>query len=57
MLVTQDTKKKGRNLERGGGWEHPDGGGNVVGMEEQEQVRATGGRAVSYTHLTLPTKA
>ena len=45
MLVTQDTKKKGRNLERGGGWEHPDGGGNVVGMEEQEQVRATGGRA------------
>ena len=43
--ITQDTKKKTRNLELGGGLESGDGGGDAIGINEQEeQVPAKGGR-------------
>ena len=45
MVITQDTKKKTRNLELGGDLESGDGGDDVIGIEElEEQVPAKGGR-------------
>ena len=32
MLITQDAKKKTRNLELGGGFESGDGGDDVIGI-------------------------
>ena len=49
MLITQDTKKKTRNVELGGGLESGDRGDYVIGYEElEEQVPAKG------VHYKLP---
>ena len=54
MVITQDTKKKTRNLELGGDLESGDGGDDVIGIEElEEQVPAKGGR----THCGRPHEA
>ena len=54
MLITQDTERKTRNLELGGGLESGDGGDYIIGIEEvQEQVPAKGGG----THCRRPHKA
>ena len=45
MLSTQNTKKKTRNLELGGGLESGDGGNYVLGIDElEEQVPAKSSR-------------
>ena len=47
MLITHDTKKKTRNLELGGGLKSGDGGDDVIGIEELEEVPLKGGRTHS----------
>ena len=45
MLITQDTNKKTRNLELGGGLEAGVGRDDVIAIEElEEHVPAKGGR-------------
>ena len=54
MLITQDTKRRIRNLEMGGDLESGDGGDDVIGIgEQEEQVPAKGGR----THCGRPHEA
>ena len=44
MLITQETKKKSRNLTLGGDLEVGGGGDDLIGIEEQEeQVPGKGG--------------
>ena len=54
MLITQDIKKKTRNLELGGGLERGDGGDDMIGIVElEEQVPAKCGK----THCGRPHEA